>query len=73
MRAPLIATTLLLATACTSSDAPAPPRDAAAQRAHDSTIGASSLPGAQGVQGALKVSDSAEARRAREAAAAQEP
>ena len=73
MRAPLIATTLLLATACTSSEAPAPPRDAAAQRAYDSTIGASSLPGAQGVQGALKVSDSAEARRARETAAAQEP
>jgi hypothetical protein len=46
-----------------SDTAPPPPRDAAAQRAVDSTVGASKLPGAQGVQGALKAQDSAAARQ----------
>ncbi|MEX2180681.1 MAG: hypothetical protein WD771_01440 [Gemmatimonadaceae bacterium] len=58
---------VIAASAC-GSDAPPPPpppRDAAQQRAIDSTIGASGLPGAQGVRGALAASDSA-ARRARE-------
>ena len=32
----------------------------------DSTLGASRLPGAQGVSGAIKVADSAAARRVRE-------
>jgi hypothetical protein len=45
------------------ADTPPPPRDAAAQRAADSTIGASKLPGAGGVQGALRASDSAAARQ----------
>ncbi len=40
----------------------AAPRSAAQQRAVDSTIGASRLPGAGGVQGALRASDSAAAR-----------
>ncbi len=44
---------------------PPPPRTAAEQRAIDSTIGASKLPGAHGVQGALRASDSAAARAAR--------
>ncbi len=35
------------------------------QRQRDSVIGGSQLPGAQGVRGALRVSDSADARRAR--------
>lgn len=35
------------------------------ERQRDSVIGASQLPGAQGVRGALRVSDSADARRAR--------
>ncbi len=48
-------------------------RDSLTQRQRDSVIGASRLPGAQGVRGALKVSDSAAARREQEAAAAQEP
>jgi hypothetical protein len=39
-----------------------PPRTAAEQRAVDSTVGASRLPGAGGVRGALQASDSAEAR-----------
>jgi hypothetical protein len=38
----------------------------------DSVIGASQLPGAQGVRGALRVSDSAASRRAREDSAGQE-
>jgi hypothetical protein len=42
------------------------------ERERDSAIGASQLPGAQGVRGALRVSDSADARRAREDSAAQE-
>ena len=45
--------------------------DSLSARQRDSVIGASQLPGAQGVRGALRVSDSAEARRAREDAAGQ--
>lgn len=43
------------------------------ERQRDSTIGASRLPGAQGVGGALKAADSAASRRAQEQAASQEP
>jgi hypothetical protein len=35
------------------------------QRARDSTVGASRLPGAAGVRGALRVTDSAAARNSR--------
>ncbi len=49
--------------ACGSGATPHPPADA---RARDSAIGASQLPGAQGVRGALRTTDSAAARRARE-------
>lgn len=45
--------------------------DSLSVRQRDSVIGASQLPGAQGVRGALRVSDSADARRAREDAAGQ--
>ena len=38
----------------------------ASAREQDSTLGASRLPGAQGIRGAIKVSDSAAARRLRE-------
>jgi hypothetical protein len=41
-------------------------RRATTERERDSVLGASALPGAQGVSGALRVSDSAAARRARE-------
>jgi hypothetical protein len=59
-----IAIGLFLIAACSKEpETPAPPREAAAQRAVDSTIGASRLPGAQGVQGALKAADSAAARQ----------
>lgn len=49
------------------SDKPAeqaPPRTAEQQRAIDSTVGASNLPGAQGVRGALAAGDSAARRKA---------
>jgi hypothetical protein len=42
------------------------------ERERDSVIGASQLPGAQGVRGALRISDSAVARREREDSAGQE-
>jgi len=52
----------LLAGACTSDSGPARP---ATQRERDTVLGASKLPGAQGVRGALRASDSAAARNAR--------
>jgi hypothetical protein len=57
------------AASCRRTDSTPP---SASERARDSTIGASRLPGAQGVRGALRVSDSAAARRAREDASGQE-
>ena len=57
---------LIVATSCSKEpETPAPPRTPTEQRAIDSTIGASKLPGAKGVQGALRASDSAAARAAR--------
>jgi hypothetical protein len=56
---------------CESNDSTAR-RDSLTQRERDSMLGASQLPGAQGVRGALKASDSAAARREREDAAAQQ-
>ena len=65
---------LIAATSCSKEpENPAPPRTPAEQRAVDSTIGASKLPGAQGVQGALRASDSAAARAARLDSIANEP
>ena len=48
-------------------------RDSAAQRARDSAIGVSGLPGATGVTGSLKLADSAAARRQREDSIANAP
>ena len=56
-------TGMLLVIGCSSH--PTPARDARSQRARDSAIGASNLPGAQGVRGALRADDSAAARNAR--------
>ena len=56
---------------CGSNDSTAR-RDSLTQRERDSMLGASQLPGAQGVRGALKASDSVAARREREDAAAQQ-
>lgn len=52
----------LLAAACTSDHKQGRPTT---QRERDSVLGASKLPGAQGVRGALKAADSATARNAR--------
>jgi hypothetical protein len=49
---------LLVLAACSSK-----PKNNLTQRERDSIIGASKLPNAAGVRGALKVSDSADARR----------
>ncbi len=40
-------------------------RDSLSQRQRDSILGESALPGAQGVRGALRAADSAEARQRR--------
>lgn len=66
MRSLVIACSLVVAAACGGkSDEPAATRTKEEQRAVDSTVGASGLPGAQGVRGAMAASDSA-AKRARE-------
>lgn len=62
----LVIGTALLLTACgESKPEPAPARTPDQQRAVDSTIGASRLPGAGGVNKALAASDSAAARQRR--------
>jgi hypothetical protein len=63
---------LLLLSAC-SGDRGSGSAPAVSERERDSVIGASHLPGAQGVRGALRVSDSAAARRTREDSAGQTP
>jgi hypothetical protein len=60
---------ILTIAGCRSSSSAARPTT---ERERDSAIGASQLPGAQGVRGALRVSDSATARREREDSAGQE-
>lgn len=61
----VLAVTVALAAACSSKPEETPPqRTKAEQRAVDSTIGASRLPGASGVRGALAASDSLAARTA---------
>ena len=67
----LCALLLIGVLSCGSNDSTAR-RDSLTQRERDSMLGASQLPGAQGVRGALKASDSAAARREREDAAAQQ-
>jgi hypothetical protein len=63
VRLVIVACSLFVAAACGgTSEAPANTRSKEQQRAVDSTIGASRLPGAGGVQGALRASDSAAAR-----------
>jgi len=59
--------------ACSSKPAADQPQTERSQRERDSTIGASQLPGAQGVRGALRVADSAAARQARIDSAGQDP
>jgi hypothetical protein len=54
---------VILGMGCSSK--PQSSRSRASQREKDSVIGASKLPGAQGVRGALGAADSAAARNAR--------
>jgi hypothetical protein len=54
---------VILVVGCSST--PPASRSTASQREKDSVIGASKLPGAQGVRGALGAADSAAARNAR--------
>jgi hypothetical protein len=68
MRTKLILMLGLVLTGCGQPAAPPSARSEAEQRTHDSIVGESRLPGATGVNGALRASDSAAARRAREAA-----
>jgi len=57
---------LVVAAACgAKQEEAAPTRSKEEQRKVDSTVGASALPGAQGVRGAMAASDSA-AKRSRE-------
>lgn len=54
---------LIISAACSSQQPGL--RQAGSQRERDSVLGASELPGARGVRGALDASDSAAARNAR--------
>ena len=65
---------LLMLAGLTGCQADHPERSTpSTQRQRDSAIGASRLPGAHGVAGALEAADSASARRAQEEAAGREP
>ena len=67
MRHYTLGISLLLTWGCSApANEPSVQRDSAAQRTRDSAIGASGLPGATGISGALKVADSAALRRQRE-------
>jgi hypothetical protein len=64
----------LAAAACGGkSEEPVPTRSAEEQRAADSAVGASNLPGARGVQGAMAAADSAAARKRVADSLAQQP
>ena len=65
MRIVLLVFLMVCSGGCSSGEQADPPLDAQSQRARDSTIAESALPGAAGVRGALGAADSAAARRAR--------
>ena len=70
----LLATLLLCAAiGCASEEEPDRAIDAEAQRARDSVLGESTLPGADAVRGALRVADSAAARQERLDSVGREP
>ena len=72
MRVIAVATVVLL-TACSGGEGGESSADTLTRRQRDSIIGESRLPGAGGVRGALRVSDSAAARRAREDSLRRQP
>ena len=61
--AAVVASGVIGAACSKKEEPPRAPRTAEEQRKVDSTIGASALPGAHGVQGAMKAADSAAARQ----------
>lgn len=63
MRRIFVGLSLVLCLGCSSQQEQEAPKTLT-QRQRDSVVGASSLPGASGVRGALRVADSAAARRA---------
>ncbi len=74
MRSYLFSISALLALGCSNPDTePQLSRDSVSQRARDSAIGASGLPGATGINASLRLSDSADARRQREDSVANTP
>ncbi len=73
MRVVLAGLLLTLTLGCTPQDAAEDGGEPQTQRVRDSVVGASRLPGAAVVRGALDVADSAAARRAREDSAAADP
>jgi len=73
MRKIAFALTVACCLGCPSKRSAEQPRQAQSQRARDSTIGASKVPGAAGVRGALRASDSAAARAAQIDSAGREP
>ena len=56
---------IIIAFACSGDPPGDEARDSLSQRQRDSILGESALPGAQGVRGALRAADSAEARQRR--------
>lgn len=73
MRTLIVGAALLVGLlSCGRGDANPRP-DTLTRRQRDSMLGASQLPGAQGVRGALLATDSAAARRAREETVTPEP
>jgi hypothetical protein len=69
----LLAVVCLLWSCSDKATSPTQRGPALTQRQHDSVIGESGLPGAMGVRGALRVSDSLGARRARIDSASRAP
>ena len=65
MRGCLVLAAAALVAGCAKPQPAAQARDSVSQRRTDSVIGASKLPGAQGVRRALRDQDSAAARNAR--------
>lgn len=63
MRLAVLAIAFVVAACGGKPDESVPARSAEEQRAADSTIGASALPGARGVQGAMAAADSAAVRK----------
>lgn len=65
MRRASLVLAVVLWSACAGGSGQANRPDTLTRRQRDSAIGASNLPGAQGVRGALRAQDSAAARNAR--------